>query len=139
MKKITLLLLFIGFSTAAVMANPANNYMVDDYAVDQLFETSTEVEFNAGTANMFGAADVSFGPHDKDVTVAFLLSWFTGPLGIHRLYLGTSTITFVAYLLTAGGCGIAALGDWIVLLVELAGDKNIDRFVDNPSFFMWLN
>lgn len=52
---------------------------------------------------------------DKNQTVAWLLALFLGGLGIHRFYLGY-TWQGVVQLLTAGGCGIWALIDFIRIL-----------------------
>jgi hypothetical protein len=52
---------------------------------------------------------------DKSQTVAWLLALFLGGLGIHRFYLGY-TWQGVVQLLTAGGCGIWALIDFIRIL-----------------------
>jgi TM2 domain-containing membrane protein YozV len=52
---------------------------------------------------------------DKKRLVAFLLCWFLGTLGVHRFYVG-KTGSGVAQLLTAGGLGIWALIDLIVIL-----------------------
>lgn len=48
--------------------------------------------------------------------VAVLLCFFLGVLGVHRFYLGY-TWQGVVQLLTAGGCGIWALIDFIRILV----------------------
>jgi TM2 domain-containing membrane protein YozV len=54
--------------------------------------------------------------------VAALLCFFLGGLGIHRFYLGYSTIGIIQ-LLTAGGCGIWVLIDFIRILVGDLGPK----------------
>ncbi len=58
---------------------------------------------------------------DRSWVVALLLSLFWGWLGIHRFYVGHVGIG-VAQLLTAGGCGIWWLIDFI--LVALGGVKD---------------
>lgn len=55
------------------------------------------------------AVDASRG---KSQIVALILVIFLGGLGIHRFYLGYTTIGIIQ-LLTAGGCGIWALIDLI--------------------------
>ena len=51
----------------------------------------------------------------KQKVVAALLCFFLGYLGVHRFYLGY-TVIGVVQLLTAGGCGIWALIDLILIL-----------------------
>ncbi len=60
---------------------------------------------------------------DKNQTVAWLLALFLGGLGIHRFYLGY-TWQGVVQLLTAGGCGIWALIDFIRILTGSLQPKN---------------
>jgi TM2 domain-containing membrane protein YozV len=52
----------------------------------------------------------------KSQIVAALLAFFIGGLGIHRFYLGYTTIGIVQ-LLTLGGCGIWSLIDFIRILI----------------------
>jgi TM2 domain-containing membrane protein YozV len=50
----------------------------------------------------------------KDWLTTLLLAIFLGGLGIHRFYVG-KTGTGIAMLLTAGGCGIWAIVDIIMI------------------------
>lgn len=52
----------------------------------------------------------------REWLVCLLLCFFLGYLGIHRFYVG-KTGTGIAQLLTAGGCGIWALIDFIIILL----------------------
>jgi len=54
---------------------------------------------------------------DKEWMVALLLSLFLGTLGIDRFYLGY-TVLGVVKLLTLGGCGIWALIDLIMIIMN---------------------
>lgn len=115
-------------------------YRLDEAAVDQMFAQAEQADFLAMNtmAPLAGAASTAthFLQAEKNPAVAFILAWFVGYLGIHRAYLGTSTGTIIAYILTLGGCGIVAFVDWVVLLIGLVND-DISKYVDNPSFFMW--
>lgn len=51
-----------------------------------------------------------------DWLTVLLLNFFLGCLGIHSFYVGKTGIG-VAQLLTAGGCGIWALIDFIMIIV----------------------
>ena len=62
-------------------------------------------------------------PGEKSQTVAWVLALFLGGLGIHRFYLGY-TWQGVVQLLTAGGCGIWALIDFIRILTGSLQPKN---------------
>ena len=60
---------------------------------------------------------------DKSWIGAVLLCFFLGGLGIHRFYLGY-VWQGVVQLLTAGGCGIWALIDFIRILMKTLKPKN---------------
>ncbi len=138
MKKLFLSLLIL-FAGVFVFEASANTYRLDQAEVDQMFAQAEQVDLMAMhsmspmTSN---TASTMLAVQDKDPLIAFILAWVVGPLGIHRAYLGTSTGTIIAYILTAGGCGIVAMVDWIVLLIGLVND-DISKYIDNPSFFMW--
>jgi hypothetical protein len=78
--------------------------------------------FNKKLNKMAADASVPEGG-DKNQTVAWLLALFLGGLGIHRFYLGY-TWQGVVQLLTAGGCGIWALIDFIRILTGSLQPKN---------------
>ncbi|HEX5001121.1 MAG TPA: TM2 domain-containing protein [Bacteroidia bacterium] len=143
MKKAIVLSLVMGLLSINSFAG-ASQYKLDNSSVDALFAQSV----NVTSTMMTGTADLSFASFaiptsssnamvgDKTPVVAFLLAFFLGFLGIHRFYLGTKTMTGVGYILTCGGLGIVAFVDWILLLIGTIND-DIDKYVDNPKFFMW--
>ena len=59
----------------------------------------------------------------KDWTTTLLLCIFLGWLGVHRFYTGHIVIGIVQ-LLTAGGCGIWVLIDFIMILTDSYRDSN---------------
>lgn len=140
MKKLTTFLLLVLFGLTAANAH-ADHYRLNSEAVDNMFANAETVEFFTPNAMApfadFAGTSHAFISDEKNAAVAFILAWAVGYLGIHRAYLGTSTGTIVAYILTLGGCGIVALVDWVVLLLALVDDKDVSKYVDNPKFFMW--
>ena len=145
MKRFTLISIMLLVSVA--MFARVDNYRVNDDAVDALFENATEITSPVmGDVNSFdfaNTADFSLtNAKDKDPLIAFLISltpYFVGlTVGIHRLYLGTEILTYIAYFCTGGGCGIVQFVDSIVLLMGML-DDDIGKYIDNPKFFMWLD
>lgn len=54
-------------------------------------------------------------PGQRDWLTAVLLSFFLGGLGVDRFYMGYTTLGIIK-LITAGGCGIWALIDLIMII-----------------------
>jgi TM2 domain-containing membrane protein YozV len=76
--------------------------------------------------------------NSKDPIIAWLISFPGGMLGLHRVYLGTSTKTVILYIVTAGGVfGIVPMIDWILLLKGIQ-NGDISKYVNNRKFIMWL-
>ena len=62
------------------------------------------------------------GKSEKSNTVALLLCFFLGFLGVHRFYVGKIG-TGVLMLITLGGLGIWNLIDFIIIVVQKFTDK----------------
>ncbi len=58
---------------------------------------------------------------DKDWTTTLLLSIFLGGLGVDRFYLGYTGLGIVK-LITLGGCGVWALIDLILIILNKLPD-----------------
>ncbi len=134
------------FSVLAVMviagtsSAKAENYVINDEAVEAVFASSDAVPVVLDYVNSIlpnvptEQAKVTGG---TNAWVAFALAFIVGQLGIHRFYLGTATLTGIGYILTCGGIfGIVPFVDWIVLLVG-AINNDIGKYEDNTKFFMW--
>ena len=148
MKKILFVLLAAGLVLLKAQTVSAENYVVNDQQIDQLMGNSEDVSASAirnvaSLSNQLGLNDaaskksVMKSADDKNFAVALILNILLGDLGIHRLYLGTKTMTWVGYILTCGGIfGVVPFVDFIELIIHNA---DISPFVDNPHFFMWAN
>ena len=62
------------------------------------------------------------GKSEKSNTVALLLCFFLGFLGVHRFYVGKIG-TGILQLVTLGGLGIWALIDFIIIVVQKFTDS----------------
>lgn len=65
---------------------------------------------------------------------AIVFAILTGPLGGHRVYLGTTTKVPLIYTITLGGFGTMVVADIIAILVT----KNISEYENNNHLFMWM-
>lgn len=138
MKKLILIIVLFVTILSVNQAN-ASSYSVNEQAVDQLFENAIETSMISMNATELSsvASNVSTTvmAQEKDAIVAIALDFFLGGLGIHRFYLGTETLTGLAYIFTCGGIfGIVPLVDFIVLIID---NKDISAYINNPKFFMW--
>ncbi len=136
MKKLfTLLLLsFLILPFTAI----AGNYKIDQNKIDASFAEATEISLmSAFDLNSFNGTNQVLD--EKDPVIAFVLASVLGYLGIHRLYLGTEPVVVILYIVTAGGCGIITLIDWVQLLLVLLDEKDLGPYIDNPHFIMWKN
>lgn len=114
-------------------------YRISDQSVNAMFSDAIEVNaLDFEVSPMTGAALPENVSGEKNPWVAWGLTFTAsvGICGIHRLYLGTSTGVFIAYLCTIGGCGIVQTIDWIVLLIGAIND-DISKYIDNPKLFMF--
>lgn len=137
MKKLLFALGLIAL-TASFSYAGVSQYYVDDNAVESLFQTSSVISVpNIDLPQNLNNTNMPVISADKNPWVAFAVCYFVGALGIHRLYLGTKTIVFIAYLCTGGIFGIAYVIDAIVLLIGAIND-DISKYVDNEKLFMWL-
>jgi hypothetical protein len=64
---------------------------------------------------------------------AIIFTVLTGPLGGHRVYLGTRPGAPIIYAVTLGGFGILPVID----LVHLIFKKDISTFEQNQKIIMW--
>lgn len=66
---------------------------------------------------------------------AAVLTVLLGPLGVHRIYLGTSPYVPIVYAITlGGGLGILPLIDLIMIITH----NDLDQYRQRKEVFMWL-
>ncbi|MGM9788252.1 MAG: TM2 domain-containing protein [Candidatus Cryptobacteroides sp.] len=138
MKKLIIsLVAILGLGIAA----SANNYTIDESAIDAMIENAVEVSPMAAEASAAAIQDVTlkFGSAPQPI-VAFVLSVIpvTGWLAVHRMYLGTSPLAVILNIVTGGGFGIVYVVDWVVLLMGVL-NNNIKDYVNNGRWWMWAN
>jgi len=76
----------------------------------------------------------AFNKKGKTKGKAILIAILAGPLGGHRLYLGTKPYVPIIYALTlGGGLGLLPAIDIIVILFS----KDLSKYYDNPQIMMW--
>ncbi len=93
---------------------------------------STEVKSNLQNAD--SAVIVKKKYFKKRITAA-ILTVTLGPLGAHRLYLGTQPQVPAMYLTTiGGGVGLIPLIDLIAILTT----KDLSIYENNKKVLMWL-
>jgi len=133
-KYLTLLLLCLFVIPISVSAD---GYKLDQDKIDARFSAATEMSL-ISALDINGLQGTQQVLNEKDPVMALVLATVLGYLGIHRLYLGTKPVVVVLYIITAGGCGIITLIDWIMLLMVLIDDeKDLGPYIDNPGFIMW--
>lgn len=66
------------------------------------------------------------GPELKSRLIAGILGIFLGGLGIHRFYLGYTTIGVIQIVVTIFTCGLGALWGFIEGILILVGNMNND-------------
>ena len=67
---------------------------------------------------------------------AIALALLTGPIGGHRLYLGTKPIVPVVYAVTLGG-GFLIIP--IMDIITIIFTKDLSKFENNDQILMWIN
>ena len=127
----------IAFSSFAA----STNYTIDGQAVENIIQNASEnttLGLNSVLMNnqRLGEQDTY---SSKNATTAVVLALLLGEIGVHRLYLGTTTGVFLAYACTGGGCGALWVVDSLLLVVALLEDGSVAPFIDNPNLFMWMN
>lgn len=117
------------------LAASAANYTIDETAIDSMFEMAVEAA-PAEAAATASTLQLSATPDPLIATVLGVVP-VTGALGIHRLYMGTSILTFVLYVITGGGFGVVYFVDAVCLVLSYL-DNSTAKYFNDPSILMWL-
>lgn len=142
------------FMGAAVLmmwggAAKATDAFVLEEDVDALFAQAEEVttvalssvsamkDAFAGISASEESLSIMPGGGDKSVVIAFILCWFFGGLGIHRIYLDGPFILVLGYACIPIAGSIAACHDWWALLFKLIGGEGIDHWIGCKRLFVW--
>lgn len=71
----------------------------------------------------------------RNKLIAIAADLLTGPLGGHRIYLGTEPYVPIIYALTlGGGMGFLPVTDLFVIIFT----RKLEIYCDNPQIIMWL-
>lgn len=138
LKFFAILLFQIVFLKTGSIASNANEpvfFMLSD----TLSELNTEKKFRLLRIDFKNPEHIKIlrikTKENKRIT-AFVLSVFLGHFGVHRLYLGTSPIVPISYVLTlGGGIGVIPAIDAIMILIT----KDLGKFENNSKYFMWVD
>ena len=134
MKKLVFILIFF---VAYSFSISANEYSINEIAIDQMFSQADELS-SVDFADFTGtdAIQAQVGATNPWAAWALTFTAAVGVCGVHRLYLGSSIGVFLVYLFTGGGCGIIQTVDWVVLLIA-ALDGSAGKYENNTKLFMW--
>jgi uncharacterized protein YceK len=107
------------FETAVNEASKTHKFnAVEKVAIKQIAKKVAKMDQNAPVKEQSiskAEAATAGGLDDNEMIIAAILCFFLGALGIHRFYLGYTTIG-ILQLITLGGCGIWVLIDLIRIL-----------------------
>lgn len=135
---ILFLFLLIGQRTKAevpLLIIDSAGYVIDTVQLDT--QGNEISELRSGRPNPILQLIKKKQKKNKRIVAAILAFPFPfGIVGLHRIYLGTAPHVPVVYIGSLGGIfGILPFIDFCVLVL----DKDIDRYINNPKIFMWVN
>jgi hypothetical protein len=109
---------------------------------DELLQTCSIQYSNSEVDTVrFGHYNIILKGHDevkrkhRSKLIAVAADLLTGPLGGHRIYLGTEPYVPVIYALTlGGGMGFLPVADLFVIIFT----RDFEKYCDNSQVIMWL-
>ena len=129
-KAIVILFIIVNFAsfgnTNIRISNSQNYYFIEDSSVVNIDDTSKIIVNENGDTIVL----------KKRKFTAIVLALLTGPVGGHRLYLGTKPVVPVVYAATLGG-GFLIIP--IMDIVTIIFTKDLSKFENNDQILMWIN
>ncbi len=138
MKKIlTVLVAVFAISFAANAAD----YSLNESAIDAVIENAVEVgtAVDAEFPAALPATPALPAVKQKSDGAAFVLTIFLGWCGVHRMYMGSTTLMWLWYLLlnfVIVGEVIVTV-DFVVELIALIDGRGFSKYYNNPKLLMW--
>lgn len=132
MRKLFVILLLFVISPFC-RADNVNYYAYDSEIISSCQYTDT---LRFGSYNVM----ISYNENDSISTkrsklLAVFADILAGPLGGHRIYLGTEPWIPVVYALTlGGGIGFLPVTDLFVIIFT----RDLEKYINNPKIIMWL-
>lgn len=130
MKKIFIIILVLFI----YKVNFALNYKFDTLNIDSII-VQKNIELQNNELSLKKPSIILFSAINKQKLTALILDLLAGPIGGHRMALGTKPIVPIFYALTfGGGFLLLPLIDFFVILFT----KDISKYTNNNKIIMWL-
>jgi hypothetical protein len=135
--------LFFVFAFMAMMVSvssvKADNYFVNDNAIEDLFATSEDqtAEMLDLSNPLLTSSVMGTKAAANQTVVGFLLrSYFCGFIALHRSYMGTGgkTLWYYYFCIPVVG-GVVNFVDFCWVLFK--GSDAMNKYKDNPKFIVW--
>ncbi|MDA3820362.1 MAG: TM2 domain-containing protein [Candidatus Delongbacteria bacterium] len=118
----------------AAMIKPADATNISSYTGTPDFEMTDTIRFGHYRI-LIHHNDTTTEQKKRSKLIAIAADLLAGPLGGHRIYLGTKPWIPVVYAVTLGG-GIGVLP--VIDLFAIIFVSDLKKYTDNPQIFMWL-
>lgn len=133
MKKLSLIILIITVFSSIGFSNTIeiNSFSELENKIITMQDTIKLGHYNI----LINASKDNARSNTKKKIIAIAADILTGPLGGHRIYLGTKPWVPIVYAVTLGG-GLGTLP--IIDLFVIIFTPNLNRYCNNPQIIMWL-
>jgi len=124
---------FFGFFSSIAATSSINN--TDDWQT-KVFHKKRYNHYKKTKPDLKNIHKIILLKDTKEKTKGKVISMaiLTGPIGGHRIYLGTTPFVPTVYAITlGGGMGLLPAVDLIAILLS----KQLDNYENNPNIFMW--